>query len=185
MRLRRRLTASALFAAGLIAVWYILSGKFDLVHLGTGVLASLAIAATIHPVDDGTSVRWGQVPAYLLWLLRQIVASNLWVARAILRRRLGIRPVLVDLPPGVTGDRALATLGISLTLTPGTLTVDVDGGGMRVHALYEQLAHGVRSGAMARRVARLFTAREAGPATAPDGEPPGGPDAPAHRGPAA
>lgn len=169
MRMRRRLTASASFAAGLIAVWYILSGKFDLVHFGTGVLASLAIAATVPPVDDGTSVRWGRALLFVPWLLRQIVLSNLWLARAILRPRLALRPVLIDVPPGVSGDRALATLGIALTLTPGTLTVDVDGEGMRVHALDEQLAIGVRAGIMAGHVAPLFTARATESAAVPTG----------------
>lgn len=168
MRMRKRLAASASYAAGLIAVWYILSGKLDLVHFGTGVLASLAIAATVPPVDDGTSIRWGRALLFVPWLLRQIVLSNLWLARAIVRPRLELRPVLLEVPPGVTGDRALATLGIALTLTPGTLTVDVDGNGMRVHALDEELAIGVRSGVMANHVAPLFAARGE-PVAAPQG----------------
>lgn len=160
MRMRRRLTASAIYGVGLIAVWYILSGKFDVVHFGTGVLASLAIAATVRTVDDGTRLRWGRVVRFVPWLLGQVIVSNLRVARAVLSPRLPIRPTLLEIPPGMAGERALALLGIAVTLTPGTLTVDVDGDRLRVHALDDRLADDVRAGEMCRRVGPLFTERE-------------------------
>jgi len=156
MTLRQRLTANAIYAMSLLAVWYVLSGKFDLVHFGTGILATLAIAATIHPVDDGTRTRWGRMIAFIPWLLWQIVLSNLRVARLVLHPRCPARPALLDLDPPVPTPRARALLGIAVTLTPGTLTVDVDERGMQVHALDDASAGGLTDGQMVRRVCDLF-----------------------------
>lgn len=156
MTLRQRLTANALYAAALLAVWYVLSGKFDLLHFGTGVLATLAIAATIAPVDDGTRVRWLRVPAFLPWLLREIVISNVRVARIVLHPACPVRPALLDFDPRLQGTRARALLGIAITLTPGTLTVDVDDEGLQVHALDTQSAGDLREGPMTAHVAALF-----------------------------
>jgi multicomponent Na+:H+ antiporter subunit E len=135
----------------------VLSGKFDLIHFGTGVLATLAIAATIHPVDDGTRTRWGRMLTFIPWLLWQIVLSNLRVARLVLHPDCPVRPALLDLDPPVPTPRARALLGIAVTLTPGTLTVDVDDKGMQVHALDEGAAEGLTDGPMVRRVCDLFT----------------------------
>jgi len=156
MNLRQRLTANALYAAALLAVWYVLSGKFDLVHFGTGVLATIAIAATIVPVDDGTRIRWLRMPAFLPWLLWEIVISNVRVARIVLHPSCPVRPALLDFDPPVRSTRARALLGIAITLTPGTLTVDVDEKGMQVHALDTQAAGDLKHGPMTEHVAALF-----------------------------
>lgn len=154
--LRQRLTANALYAAALLAVWYVLSGKFDLLHFGTGVLATIAIAATIAPVHDGTRIRWFRVPAFLPWLLREIVISNVRVARIVLHPRCPVRPALLDFDPPIRSSRARALLGIAITLTPGTLTVDVDQAGLQVHALDAQSAGDLKHGPMTAHVAALF-----------------------------
>lgn len=155
MTLRQRLAANALYAVALLTVWYVLSGKFDLVHFGTGVLATIAIASAIVPVNDGTRIRWLRVPAFLPWLLREIVISNVRVARIVLHPRCPVRPALLDFDPPVRSTRARALLGIAITLTPGTLTVDVDEKGMQVHALDTESAGDLKHGPMTAHVAAL------------------------------
>lgn len=157
MSLRQRLTANSLYAIALLAVWYVLSGKFDLVHFGTGVLATIAIAASIAPVDDGSRIRWGRAIAFIPWLLKEIVVSNLRVARIVLHPRCPVRPALLEFNPPVKSDRARALLGIAVTLTPGTLTVDIDEDGMQVHALDSESAGDMREGPMTDHVCALFT----------------------------
>ncbi|MBX3132649.1 MAG: Na+/H+ antiporter subunit E [Gemmatimonadaceae bacterium] len=156
MTLGQRLYANALYAAALLAVWYILSGKADLVHLGTGALAVIAIAATIVPVEDGTRIRWLRVMLFLPWLLKEVIASNLHVARVVLTWRSRVSPRLLQLDPPLRSPRARAVLGIAATLTPGSLTVDVDEQTMQVHALDDVSAQDATDGEMMRRVAELF-----------------------------
>lgn len=145
-----------LSVAILVAVWHLLSGKFDLLHSGLGVLAAVVVAVTAPQVVDGRRFRSLGLVTYVPWLLYQIVVSNLRVARLVLRPDRPIAPSFVRRRPDVDGARALTLLGSSITLTPGTLTVDVDGDEIFVHALDPDSAEAVESGAMATRVAKLF-----------------------------
>lgn len=144
-----------LFAV-LLAGWWVLSGKFDLLHFGTGVVAAVVIAALYRSYAEATPVRVGRFLLYIPWLGVQVVASNLRVARMVLQRRMPIRPTFISHDPGVEGDRALTTLSLSITLTPGTLTIDVSDDEILVHALDGRSAEDIRHGVIARRVRPLF-----------------------------
>jgi multicomponent Na+:H+ antiporter subunit E len=146
-------------AALLTAIWYLLSGKFDLLHFGTGAVVSLLIAANYVPIADGTGFRLLRFVAYVPWLIGQILISNLRVARVVLSRRMPIAPAFIIQKPGVTGPRALTLLGSSITLTPGTLTVDVGEDEVFVHALDTASADDIRDNVIARRVAEVFPVR--------------------------
>jgi multicomponent Na+:H+ antiporter subunit E len=152
----KSITRTAVTAAILLAVWYVLSGRFDVLHFGTGVVTAIVIAAMFRGVPDTTAVHAGRLLLFLPWLLLQIIISNLRVARSVLMPRMPIRPTFISQPPGVTGDRALTLLGASVTLTPGTLTVDIRPDEMFVHALDSHSAHDMREGVMAERVGRIF-----------------------------
>jgi multicomponent Na+:H+ antiporter subunit E len=143
----------------LIAVWWVLSGIFDLLHFGTGVVTAVAVAAVARGVPDRTVFRPGRFLLYVPWLIWQIFLSNLRVARVVLSRKMPIRPTFISEPPAVVGDRALTVLAASTTLTPGTLTVDVSPHEIFIHALDEKSAHDTRDQIMARQVARVFVER--------------------------
>lgn len=150
-----------LLALILTGIWYLLSGKFDLLHFGAGAATAAAIAATLRPVEDGTAFRPLRFLAFLPWLIVQIVISNLRVARMVLRRRMPIAPAFIRTAPEVEGTRALAMLGASVTLTPGTLTLDVGEDELFVHALDTASAGDVREKVIARRLANVFRRRTA------------------------
>jgi len=153
---RRPAGKIVIYATVLAATWYVLSGKFDLLHFGTGVVTAMVIAMRARSVADGTRFHPIRLLLFVPWLTGQILLSNLRVARIVLSAHMPITPTLVRKPPRVTGDRALAMLGTSTTLTPGTLTVDVEQDQMLVHALDPQSVDDVRRGLMAHRVARVF-----------------------------
>lgn len=156
---RRSIRSFALVSALLLATWYVLSGRFDFLYFGTGVVTAVVLAATYTGVADRCRFRPGRFALFLPWLLVQVVISNLRVARLVFSRRMAIRPTFISQPPGVVGDRALTVLGSSVTLTPGTLTVDIDGDEIFVHALDAQSARDMRDERMSRRVARVFEVR--------------------------
>jgi multicomponent Na+:H+ antiporter subunit E len=153
---RRPAWKVVLYAMILTATWYALSGKFDLLHFGTGVVTAVVIAVRARSVADGTRFHPVRFLLFVFWLTGQVLMSNLRVARIILSRHMPITPTLVRKPPRVEGDRALAMLGTSTTLTPGTLTVDVEQDEMLVHALDPRSVDEVRRGLMARRIAHVF-----------------------------
>lgn len=153
---RRATITKIVEVAILIAIWWVLSGIFDVLHFGTGVVTAIVIALLSRDVLDQTRLRVGRLLFYVPWLAWQIFLSNLRVARVVLSPRMPIRPVFISEPPGVTGDRALTVLAMSTTLTPGTLTIDVGRDEIFIHALDEASARDTRDQVIARQVGRVF-----------------------------
>ena len=142
-------------ASALLGIWYLLSGKADLFHLGVGTAAAVGVAA-LGRARAGEAFPLPRFAAYLPWLLWQVFVSNLRVARLALSPRRALAPRVVRAAPNLDDERALTLLGCSITLTPGTVTLDIAPGGMTVHALDEVSAREVEEGDFARRVARVF-----------------------------
>lgn len=141
-----------------VAFWLVLSGHYTPLYIGLG-LVSAAIVTWLNRHDDLVSDVVRALPGLLMytpWLLWQIAQSNLQVARVVLDPRLPIDPVVVRVRTVMRRDLAIATFANSITLTPGTVTVDIDGDELVVHALTPETAAGVADGQMARRVARAY-----------------------------
>jgi len=141
----------------LCCVWLLWSGHLEplLVALGIGsVVAVVAVARRMRLIDsEGTPL---YLPAgaarFLPWLFWEIAKSNLDVARRILDPRLPIHPMLIRVKAGQSTDLGRAIYANSITLTPGTVAVDLVGDEILVHALSREAAEGLRSGEMDRRV---------------------------------
>jgi len=150
----------------LFCLWLVLSGMFDALHLAYGVFSVALVLLLNHrlhlvPLQPGETptehpILLHRLFAYLLWLLWQIVQSGLYVAYIVLHPRMPIDPRIVyfrSLQPNV---QARVILGNSITLTPGTITIEIEGDRFMVHALNEQVAQGLVTGDMEYRVARLY-----------------------------
>lgn len=158
-----------LWAAILFAFWVVLSGKLDALHLGMGVLSAGFVAWATRPLLALPPALGGPGPApvfsvrfllYVAWLAGQIVVASLQVAYAVLHPRLPIEPRVVRMVAPLPHNLARLTLANSITLTPGTVTLDVEGDAYLVHALTAASARSVvAEGEMPRRVRALFEAR--------------------------
>ena len=127
-----------LFMAGSLALVFYLSQRMD------------AVDHESHPIELGP-----RPPAYLVWLIKEIIVSNLHVARVILDRDLPIHPRLVRVHTTQQTDLGLVVHANSITITPGTVSLDVRDGTILVHALTDTTAEGVLSGEMDRKVTWL------------------------------
>lgn len=146
-----------LSSAVLFGVWFLLSGKADALHLGFGLAGALVISATLHPWKlEQAAFPILRFAAFIPWELYQIFVSNLRVARLVLGPRSQIAPRIIRRKPPLPDQRGLTLLGCSITLTPGTLTVDITPDEMVVHALDETSAAEIEAEVMARRVGRVF-----------------------------
>ena len=142
----------------LAALWIVLSGYFDAVHLIFG-FCSVTLVSLIshrHLTGDG-DVRRGvgrmvRLVLYLPWLLWQIVIANVDVMLRILGFR-DIDPRVIRYRPELSSDFGRVTLANSITLTPGTVTVLLEDGEYVVHALSREAADAVLEGSMARKAA--------------------------------
>ena len=149
----------------LFVPWLVLSGKFDTIHVGMGVLCSLLVGywcADLLFQDKATTPgnRLRQLTGfvgYMGWLLGQIILANLHVFRVALSPRMNelLSPQMVEFDCKLEKEFSKFILANSITLTPGTVTVRVEGRRFLVHALTDSTARGM-SGAMEKRIANIF-----------------------------
>lgn len=145
----------------LAVLWLLWSGLYLPLVMGLGLASCVLVVFLVRRFDTfgRSSVRmhpgWGIV-TYWVWLIKEIVISSLQVTRIILSPRLRISPRLITVRAVPKSEMARVVLGNSITLTPGTLTTDIDDDGViTVHALTSEGADGVLSGDMNGRVGRL------------------------------
>lgn len=144
----------------LFVVWLLLSGHYEPLTTSLGVASCLFVAWIAHRMDvadhEGHPIHltW-RAAFYWPWLFGEIVKSNIDVARIILNPRLPIRPQIVWIKASQADDLGSTIFGNSITLTPGTVTIDVVDDNIEVHALANAFAEGLRSGEMDRRVTEM------------------------------
>jgi len=146
----------------LAAVWLAWSGHFDslMLTLGAGSLVFVvALSLQLGVVDDESvpiRIRYRRLFLYIPWLAWEIVKANLDVARRIVTPGpLQISPRILRVPSIATSELVQVVYANSITLTPGTVTIDIADGEVLVHALHADAAAGVESGDMARRCQAL------------------------------
>ncbi len=153
-----------LHAVGLFAVlfgtWIVLSGHFTpFLLIAGGICAALTVAITLRmEVFDRqrqTFIPPWRLPLYLLWLAWQIIIWSLIVSRKVLAPKIDIDPVLERIPSGQRSDIAKVIYANSITLTPGTISTDVSGGEVEVHALNQAAMEDLKTDDMSRRVSAL------------------------------
>jgi multicomponent Na+:H+ antiporter subunit E len=141
-------------------VWLLLSGFFTPLQLSFGAMSCaftlwLTVRLGLLPRDYLRLRVAARSPRYIVWLAWEIVKSNLHVARVVLAPRMPLQRQVVRLQPTQRSGLGVAIYANSITLTPGTLTMDADGGVLEVHALTTAVADDLRSGEMDHRVTRL------------------------------
>ncbi len=145
----------------LFAFWIIFSGKFDFFHLSLGLLCSLLVAFVSHDLliqdiaKGNKLIKTWRFVLYLPWLIYQVVLANFHVAYLVLNPN-AIHPQIIRFRPKLKSDFAMVTLANSITLTPGTITMDIIHGEFLVHALSQKVADDLLSGDMERRVAHVY-----------------------------
>lgn len=157
------LHALSAFAA-LYAFWLLLSGYFTsflMIAGGASALAVVLFARRMAVVDrEGHPAHLG-IPAlisYWPWLIKEIVKSAWDVSKRILDPMLPISPTLTRFVPTQSSDLGLVIHANSITLTPGTISVEVAPGEFLVHALTREGAAGLAGSEMDKRVTALEAA---------------------------
>jgi len=129
----------------LFAFWLVISSEADLQHVLTGVLIAGLTAWFWHDLVP----RLPEVPSarellrlghYLVLLIVYVIQANIAVARTLLFSRHSVKPVFMVLDPGLNSHWGRILLATCITITPGTITVDIDPetGWFIVHALTEK-----------------------------------------------
>ncbi|MGI9331061.1 MAG: Na+/H+ antiporter subunit E [Gammaproteobacteria bacterium] len=141
----------------LVAAWLLWSGLYKPLLLGLGVVSCLLVLYLSRrmALTRAGVFTLGLLPGILGfwgWLFKEIVKSNLEVARIVLDPQLSMQPQVVEIEADTQLETGQAILGNSITLTPGTVTLDVFEGKLKVHCLTDAGAAALRAGDMNRRV---------------------------------
>lgn len=143
--------------------WLFLSGHYDIFHVTIGILccAGVSYVSTdllfYYKADKRRPLIVAEFFLYTFWLLFQIIIANLQVARLVLSPKLKIDPrIIVYKCRYLKDDVPKATFGNSITLTPGTVTLDIRGHDFYVHALTPSFAKDLETGTMERKVEHIY-----------------------------
>jgi multicomponent Na+:H+ antiporter subunit E len=94
--------------------------------------------------------------AYVPWLLCEIITSNFYIAYLALSPKMPIDPQIMRFKTKLESDISWVMLANSITLTPGTVTIDIADREFMVHALDRKIAASLDTGEMEDRVAHIF-----------------------------
>ncbi len=144
----------------LFGIWLLLSGIYEPLILSLGLASVILVVLISHRMDmlDREAVPlhlYWRIPPYWIWLMKEIVLANVHVARLILDPRLPISPRMIRVKATQNSDMGRVIHANSITLTPGTVSVEIEDDVILVHALSREAAEGTLEGGIDRRVTAL------------------------------
>lgn len=152
----------------LFAFWMVMSGRTETKFIVYGILTAAIVSWITYPLllvpnkDDSKryfvfGVSIPKFVGYFFWLMWQLVLANVDVLLATTSQEMAIDPKIVRFYFKADNPMATVVLANSITLTPGTVTVNVtDDGLYEIHALTPGAASGVLDGSMQKKVAELY-----------------------------
>ena len=145
----------------LITFWLLLSGVFNYFLVIAGIIiATLAVWFSRrmevidhegHPIDHATR----GILLFWPWLFKEIIFSAIQVSRIIISPSLPIKPKMAQVKITQKSDLGRTIYANAITLTPGTIAVEVEKDTILVHALVEESIDELNRGIMDKRVTKL------------------------------
>ena len=145
-------------------LWLIFNGRVTLEIAVIGVLVSLMVDVFVRKVlklnlTASNLFRFVKIfPVVLLYvvvLLIEILRANFSIIRLVLAPQVEVEPCLVKFRTPLKTEAARIALANSITLTPGTITVSLEGSELLVHALNRNMADGLEGSIFERLLARM------------------------------
>lgn len=124
-----------------LGLWLLLSGVYQPLTIGLGVLSTLAVIFITNRMDsiDGDRVKVRLRPLtfvwYQVWLMMEIAKANWAVTKIILAPSMPIKQHMFSVPYTQKTDLGQVIFANSITLTPGTISIETEPGHFLVHAV--------------------------------------------------
>ena len=139
-------------------IWLLLSGHYDPLLLTLGVLSCITCLYVTWKAkfidEEGLPLHLLiRLPIYTLWLFKEIIKANIDTAKIIILNNPD--PQNFRVKSSQKTEAGKVTYANSITLTPGTVTTELDGDVLEVHALSSDMADDVKSGVMDKKVSWL------------------------------
>ena len=140
--------------------WLINSGHYTPLILFFMVVSVIFVAKLCRMMDtvDSESLPLHlilTIPGYWVWLIKEVIVANIAVARCVWQGSGSINPTAFPVKANQKTDLGIVIYANSITLTPGTVSIDLNGDEITVHALTSESAADLRTGEMDRRVCRV------------------------------
>ena len=168
-RWQNKLTALGIEFVLLFLFWILLSGRYQLKYLLIGVGACAVVTyltndLLYNPRSRKTNTSGAgfalscalRLIAYIPWLVWAIIKANIQVALIIMKPQMPIDPGFLKFKTQLTRKISLVTLANSITLTPGTITVDLKDDTYIIHAIVRGAASDLESGLMQNKAGAIF-----------------------------
>jgi multicomponent Na+:H+ antiporter subunit E len=147
----RDLFGSLLIFSTLLLLWFLISGSFGWQHFVTGIVVAWILTLfwshmTVHEVKR-TRFNWHQIKLLfrcLSFLELEVLKANFVVAYLVLSPKMPISPGLIIFNFDLKRDLTRVLYANAITLTPGTITVDMEDDRLLVHGMTKEHAFGVR-----------------------------------------
>jgi multicomponent Na+:H+ antiporter subunit E len=150
----------------MMAFWLVMSGYFDLFHISLGVASVCTVLLfnsrlwkyPIFPETEERPHRFSFIRLcfYFLYLFKEIVVSALKVAVLVIHPRMPVKTGVIRFRTNLPSMNARVLLGNSITLTPGTVTMSIDGDEFLVHSLTAKGTPSHMDYGLALAVAKVF-----------------------------
>lgn len=147
-----------------------MSGYLDAIHLGMGVVTVAGVLYVNYQLkshrffdddmNDIQELRFGRAFFYIGWMIVQIVLAGFHIVFVIIRPKMPIQTTILTFKADLPSAHARMILGNSISLTPGTLTIDIVGDTFTVHSLDRKSHESITSDQMPRQVLKLFDKEE-------------------------
>ena len=149
------------WAVALAIFWLLLSGFLKPLLLAFGAISVALVLYVLKRMDDVDSApqKLGanfSLLRYLPWLMGQIVASSVQVTKLIWGSVDKVSPAIAKVDSSTVSKSNRVTYANSITLTPGTLSVDLDDEHITVHALQSDSIEELAEGGMAKKIESLW-----------------------------
>ena len=147
----------------LVIAWLLWSGVYKPLVIGLGVVSCVltVVLATrtgfFEPAREVLHL-FHRLPRYWLWLLKEIVLSSITVAKIVLSPTVTTQPTLVRMKMKPSTDMTQVILGNSITLSPGTITIDIFEDEVLVHCITREGAQELLQGEFNQSVKNLESA---------------------------
>lgn len=140
--------------------WLLNSGHSTVLMLSLGAISISLVLYIAHRMDviDHESQPLHltlKLPGFYAWLIKEIILSNLLVVKHIWLGNKSITPTMTTITASQKTDIGKVVYANSITLTPGTVTVNLEGDQFMVHALLRESIDDLKVGEMDRRVTQL------------------------------
>lgn len=124
----------------LAVIWVALTGSFQVVNFVFGFALSFLIMWVIagRQEDKRYFTLTGKLIAFAGYFLKELLKANLQVAYDVVTPKFYMRPGIVAVPLDIRSDLGITLLANIISLTPGTLSLDVsdDRRVLYIHAMY-------------------------------------------------